>query len=104
MRNQEAQFSTLVIEENGTSKTVTKQCEIKNETKKFYTKLYSNHDHLINETIDTFLGPTANSVPKLNANQSEKMEGYITIDEMTKYLKKTKNNVSPGSSGFTGDF
>ena len=32
------------------------------------------------------------------------MEGIITPEELTKYLKRTKNNVSPGSSGFTNEF
>merc|ERR1712218_678225 len=26
------------------------------------------------------------------------------MDEVTKYLKKCRNNAAPGSSGFTGDF
>ena len=32
------------------------------------------------------------------------MERIITTEELTNYLKKTKNNVSPGSSGFTNEF
>ena len=32
------------------------------------------------------------------------MEGLLTTDELTKYLKKTRNNVSPGSSGFSNEF
>ena len=32
------------------------------------------------------------------------MEAKITLEEMTNCLKKTKNNVSPGSSGFTNEF
>ena len=32
------------------------------------------------------------------------MEGLLTITELTNYLKKSKNNVSPGSSGFTNEF
>ena len=32
------------------------------------------------------------------------MEGLLTMDELTKYLKKVKNNVAPGSSGFTNEF
>ena len=32
------------------------------------------------------------------------MEGLITMEELTKYLKKCRNNVSPGSTGFTGEF
>ena len=32
------------------------------------------------------------------------MEGKVTLEEMTNYLKKCKNNVAPGSSGFSFDF
>ena len=32
------------------------------------------------------------------------MEGILTLDELTKYMKKAKNNVSPGSTGFTNEF
>ena len=32
------------------------------------------------------------------------MEGNLTMSELTKYIKTIRNNVSPGSSGFTGDF
>ena len=32
------------------------------------------------------------------------MERVITSEELTNHLKKTKNNVSPGSSGFTNEF
>ena len=32
------------------------------------------------------------------------MEGLLTLDELTMYLKKTKNNVAPGSSGFSNEF
>ena len=32
------------------------------------------------------------------------MNGKFTVDEMSKYLKKCKNNVSPGSTGFTTEF
>ena len=32
------------------------------------------------------------------------MEGKIKLDELTHYLKKAKNNLSPGSSGYTNEF
>ena len=32
------------------------------------------------------------------------MNGPLTLSELTNYLKKTKNNVSPGSTGFTNEF
>ena len=94
----------LIVEENGVTKTLNKQVEIETNAQKFYANLYSNHDHIITQNVEDFLGPSAQSLPKLSNQQSESMSGHISIDEMTKYLKKTKNNVSPGSSGFTGDF
>ena len=44
------------------------------------------------------------SCPKISENEKVKMEGLLSLDELTKYLKKTKNNVSPGSSGFSNEF
>ena len=35
---------------------------------------------------------------------SEKLEGKLTFEECTRYLKNCRNNASPGSSGFTGAF
>ena len=43
-------------------------------------------------------------MPKLSNSQKTIMEGKISLNEMTKYFKKCKNNVAPGSSGFTFDF
>ena len=36
--------------------------------------------------------------------KKHEMKGQITLQEMTAYLKTTKNNVSPGSSGYTYEF
>ena len=95
----------LIVTENETTKILTNQREIENETKQFYTRLFSNNDHLISENIEEFLGPlAASSIPKLSHKQASGMEGHISVEEMTRYLKKTKNNASPGSSGFSGDF
>ena len=54
--------------------------------------------------IDNFLGNNTQSTPKLNKEEANKLEGYITTKrkELTDYLKKTRNNASPGSSGCTG--
>ena len=72
----------LVVEENGVSKTLTTQSAIESETKNFYTKLYSNHDHFVTETIETFLGQSAHTVPRLSQVQSESMGDHITVEEM----------------------
>ena len=94
----------LIKHVNGNNITLSKQNEVEGEIKYFYQKLYSNQDHNISETIESFLGQSCNSLPRVTEAQANTMGGHITIQEMTNYLKKTKNNVSPGVSGFTGDF
>ena len=84
------------MEENGVTKTLNKQVEIKTNAQNFYAKLFSNHVLIITQNAQT--------LSKLSNQQSESMSGHISVDEMTKYLKKSKNNVSPGSSGFKGNF
>ena len=70
----------LVVEENEVSKTLTTQSAIESETKNFYTKLYSNHDHFVTETIETFLGQSVHTVPRLSQVQSESMGDHITVE------------------------
>ena len=93
--NGQQKFIPQVIKHvDGSPKTLTKQKDIEGETKHFYQKLYSNNDHQITENIDTFLGPASNTLPKVTPSQAANMTGHISLDEMTRYLKKTKNNVS----------
>ena len=81
------------------------QTEIETEMLKYYRDLYSNKDHLLDDiNIENFLGETKESIPKLNEEQKLSMEGLITEQEILKYLKQLRNNKSPGSSGFTGEF
>ena len=54
--------------------------------------------------IENFLGDTKDNIPKLNQEQKMSMEGLITEQEILNYLKQLRNNKSPGSSGFTGEF
>jgi hypothetical protein len=61
-------------------------------------------DSISIESVTEYLGPTADTFPKLTNQESESVEGKLTVEEMSSFLKKTRNNVSPGSSGFTGDF
>ena len=56
-------------------------------------------------TIKDFLTQERSvTFPKLSEAEKASMENILTTEELTKYLKKTKNNVSPGSSGFTNEF
>ena len=83
---------------------VVKQKEIVEQAFEYYKNLFAEQP-TNNQDIDAFLGPElSQSCPKLNETQKQNMEGLITVEELTKYLKKVKNNVSPGSTGFTNEF
>ena len=95
----------LVEQADGREALINEQKSVENEIYKFYKKLFSNKDDLIqSQSIENFLGPSSQSMPKLSEHQKIKMEENLSLDELTKYLKKCKNNVAPGSSGFTFDF
>ena len=42
--------------------------------------------------------------PKLDENESEFLEGPLTENEVLAFLKKMKNDKSPGPDGFTCEF
>ena len=43
-------------------------------------------------------------LPKLTNVQSEKLEGLLSLAEISETLLKMKNDKSPGLSGFSADF
>ena len=93
----------FITEEDGTEKLVVEQKVIEGEICSFYEDLYSCKDNLLEiDSVTDFLG-NANclDIPKLTEIEKDNLEGKITVEEMTKYLKRSKNNVAPGSSGFT---
>ena len=49
-------------------------------------------------TMDDFLGPSAEDMPRLSEEEARSMSGKLAVTELTQYLKKSRNNVSPGSS------
>ena len=96
----------LLVEKDDASEVelISKQSEVEAEIKRYYKCLFSNKDQINDDSIEAFLGPSSNSIPKLSESQKVGMEGKISLEEMSKYLRKCKNNVAPGSSGFTFDF
>ena len=96
----------IVTDNEGNQNVINEQKSVESEIFSFYRKLFQNKDNFLEiSSIENFLGPeTCNNIPKLSDAQRDSMGDRITVEEMTKYLKKCKNNVAPGSSGFTNEF
>ena len=98
-------ISSLIIKKNNVDLKIKSQKEVEDHVLGFYKDLYSDHEE--NRTINSiedFLGNSITTLPKLSDTEKKSMEGDLTIKEATNYLKRTRNNASPGSSGFTGEF
>ena len=54
------------------------------------------------EEMDKFLEKY--NLPRLNQNEIEKMNGWITSTETDSVIKKLPTNKSSGPDGFTGEF
>ena len=94
----------LKVEKDNKEIILNDQKSIENEIYNYYRSLFAEKTTEITE-IQQFLGPDlSNSCPKLSDFQKQKLEGLISLHELTLYLKKTRNNVAPGSSGFTNEF
>ena len=98
--------SQLIKINNNEEITLTDQKSIELEICDFYRDLFRCKDNQLNhQSIDHFLGPeSCHSIKKLSLAQKNGMKGTLTLEELTRYLKKTKNNVAPGSTGFTNEF
>ena len=94
----------LVTENDGQKIVLTDQSAVEAEIFNYYSKLFTEKPVQIDEIDDFFTPEIAESLPKLSEIQKAKMEGLITLEEITRYLKKSKNNVSPGSTGFSNEF
>ena len=94
-----------IKDDSGKDKIISDQKNIDNEIYKFYQNLYKSQESQVTIlTIDEFLSPGENNSPKLSNEQAAKLEGKLTIEEATRYIKKCRADASPGSSGFTGGF
>ena len=71
------------------------------DVRKYYCKLYRRREDVIGkEDILDMTGP----IKKISALDKETLEGELTLEEVSKTLMNTHNNVPPGASGFTGAF
>ena len=78
-----------------------KQSEVDCKVRKFYWKLYRRKASIIDKReILERIG----DVKKISAYAKENLEKEITMEEVSKTLKNTRNNVAPGAGGFTRAF
>ena len=81
--------------------------DILREEKCFYEKLYSenrNPDDMkkAKECFDYFSNST--NLPRIDDEQRNSCEAYITEQEILQSIKAMKNGKSPGTDGFTSEF
>ena len=96
----------LNVVRDGVDVSLTNQKDIEIEAHSFYKHLFDNKDEFLeDQTIEDFLGrDTANHCPKLSSSEKLSLEGKLTIEELTIYLKQSKNCVAPGSTVFSNEF
>ena len=92
-----------VTDYNGSEILLTSQSDIEAEIKNFYEDLYNNHDNDLTNELNDFLDPSIPH-PKLSESQVANLEQDITLEELASVLKKSRNNSTPGSSGFSYGF
>ena len=82
---------------------ITDQHEILKESEVFYKNLYINKDDPLAEiNLQEYL--KERDVPKLSDNESNQIEGHLTLSELSKALRNMKNNKSPGTDGYSCEF
>ena len=101
-----AQFDSLVLKEkddkgNEKEKNITDQKQIGWEVRKFYWNLYRGQEVVID--WDEIKKMTSH-LKTMSEAEKIKLESEITINEVSQCLKNTRNNVAPGTGGFSGTF
>ena len=81
----------------------TDQKKILAEFQSFYAKLFEVVDSNL-ENIDLENVLRHCQTQKVHGEHVNQIEGHLTIKELSKALKQTKNNKSPGIDGFPADF
>ena len=89
----------LIVEANDQKRELIEQKSIENEIYMYYRDLFTEKT-VEDASIEGFLTSDI-TCPKISESQKLKMEGMIPVEELTNYLKSTRNDVSPGSSGFS---
>ncbi|MCP3679804.1 MAG: reverse transcriptase family protein, partial [Gammaproteobacteria bacterium] len=80
------------------------QAAIEGKITSFYSNLYSRRDSEASAArLEQFI-KNSPLIKKLSQEQREKLDMKISEAEVSNYLRGMRNNVAPGSSGYTGNF
>ena len=80
------------------------QSDIDRELYKYYQNLYKSQEEKMEIlSIEEFLNEPSDKV-RLTIQEASSLEGLLTLEEATQYMKKCRADASPGSDGFTGGF
>ena len=95
----------LVKNVNGIETTMTDQKQINSEIYDYFKELYSNKDSSIEiDSVELFLGEDNENIPKVSEDIANKIEGELTMNELSVALKKSNNDAAPGPNGFGAPF
>ena len=81
---------------------VNTQKDILNQVQRFYVDLFSCKDINEENTID--LDNLLSNSKKLSPEESNSLNGPLTITELSNVLKTMKHNKTPGLDGFPAEF
>ena len=101
-----AQFEEVHVserDEKGEEKirVIKEQRAVEWEVRKFYWNLYRREEtNCRKEKILEKIG----DVRKISEEESCRLKEKITMEEVGKTLRNTKNNIAPGAGGFSGSF
>ena len=92
MQSLQKDDGTVLMEQNAILK----------ETEQFYKNLYSSRDSELEDiNLNEYVGQTMKTITD---DQAKRLEGLLTLEEISCTLKNMKNGKSPGLSGFNADF
>ena len=103
-QNNGSRYISKLKDTDATGRThyTTQPAKVLEKISTYYQDLYSTKSSHTTGKIKKFLGKL--SLKKLTPQQANHLERPITLDEVTKVLKKTKKKSAPGLDGYTYGF
>ena len=105
LEKQHSSSKTIPYIINNDGQSICDQKEMLTEAAKYYKTLYTETvKNETNSNSDIFDELEQIQNVKLSNDESQSLEGLLTMEEISATLKNMKNDKSPGSDGFTTEF